>query len=63
MKTIGKVTNSVTLIGSGVVALSAGVAIYNGVKAKSSLAVGIGALTMLIAVAAFNHSIEKLNEN
>lgn len=62
MKTVNTVVNAATLLGSGVVGIAAAGKVYHAVKDKKYAAVAIGSLTVLIAVAAFRFSLEKLND-
>ena len=62
MNTIGKVTDATVIVGSIVVGYAGVNAIMNGVKAKSTAIIAIGALTTLISIYAFKEAMQKIQE-
>jgi hypothetical protein len=62
MNTIGKVTDATVIVGSLVVGYAGVNAIMNGVKAKSTAIIAIGALTTLISIYAFKEAMQKIQE-
>ena len=62
MNTLGKVTDATVIVGSLVVGYGGINAIMNGVKAKSTAIIAIGALTTLISIYAFKEAMQKIQE-
>jgi hypothetical protein len=62
MNTLGKVTDATVIVGSLVVGYAGVNAIMNGVKAKSTAIIAIGALTTLISIYAFKEAMQKIQE-
>lgn len=62
MKTLGKVVDASVIVGSAFVGIGAVKAISMGMKSKSSGAIALGTLTLLLGVYAFKEAIQKINE-
>jgi hypothetical protein len=62
MNTLGKITDATVIVGSLVVGYAGVNAIMNGVKAKSTAIIAIGALTTLISIYAFKEAMQKIQE-
>jgi len=62
MNTLGKITDATVIVGSLVVGYAGVNAVMNGVKAKSTAIIAIGALTTLISIYAFKEAMQKIKE-
>jgi hypothetical protein len=62
MNTLGKITDATVIVGSLVVGYAGVNAVMNGVKAKSTAIIAIGALTTLISIYAFKEAMQKIQE-
>lgn len=62
MGTISKITDSVVIVGSVAVGFGAVKTIIGGVKVKSTGAIALGAITLLIGIYAFKEAVNKIND-
>lgn len=62
MKTLGKITDSVVIVGSVAVGYGAVMGLIGGVKAKNTPAILLTSVTLLIAIYAGKEAISKIND-
>jgi hypothetical protein len=62
MQTLGKVVDASVLVGSAFVGFGAVKTIMAGAKSKSTSAILLGSITLLIGVYAFKEAMQKINE-
>jgi hypothetical protein len=62
MKTLGKITDSVVIVGSVAVGYGAVMGLIGGVKAKNTSAILLTSVTLLIAIYAGKEAISKIND-
>jgi len=62
MKTLGKIVDATVVVGSLAVGYGGVKAIIGGVKGKSTGAIVLGSITLLISVYAMREAINKIND-